>query len=664
MSRPLHRGLSGGGRITARDAFDQSYSPKDSSFSENGNGFGHDASSPIGPCRTRQSLTLALLKLGLALVVLTALSGSFYWSISISSTPQPVVHRGYRRLQEQLIADLSVIGELSLGAAKSKDLDFCPPEYENYVPCYYNVSENMDPLELAEGTVVNYERRCARGAEKEHPCLVLPPRNYRIPLRWPTGRDFIWKENVKITGQEFSSGSLTKRMMVEEEQISFRSDSFMVDGVEDYSHQIAEMVGLRNESNFNEAGVRLVLDIGCGFGSFGAHLFSKQLLTMCIADYEASGSQVQLTLERGLPAMIGSFASKHLPFPYLSFDMVHCARCGIDWENNEGIYFIEVDRLLRPGGYFVWTSPMNSHRSLRDKENQKKWTQIRDFAENLCWDMLSQQEETIVWKKTGKKKCYSSRKSGPSICGKSHDSESPYYQPLNACVGGLRSQRWIPIEDRTPWPSRANMNSTELDIYALRSEDLAEDALKWNTAVRNYWSLLSPLIFSDHPKRPGDEDPSPPYNMLRNVLDMNAHFGGFNAALLDAGKSVWVMNVVPTIGPNYLPLILDRGFVGVQHDWCEAFPTFPRTYDMVHAEGLLSLMMHQQHRCSTLDTFVEIDRILRPEGWVILRDATTLIEAARSVSARLKWDTRMIAIDGNNDEKFLLCQKPFIRKQL
>ena len=98
-------------------------------------------------------------------------------------------------------------------------------------------------------------------------------------------------------------------------------------------------------------------------------------------------------------------------------------------------------------------------------------------------------------------------------------------------------------------------------------EDFAEDDLNWNSAVRNYWSLLSPLIFSDHPKRPGDEDPSPPYNMLRNVLDMNAHFGGFNSALLVGGKSVWVMNVVPTSGPNTLPLIFDRGFIGVLHDW-------------------------------------------------------------------------------------------------
>lgn len=453
-------------------------------------------------------------------------------------------------------------------------------------------------------------------------------------------------------------------MMVEEEQISFRSDSFMVDGVEDYSHQIAEMVGLRNESNFNEAGVRTVLDIGCGFGSLGAHLFSKQILTMCIANYEPSGSQVQLTLERGLPAMVGSFTSKQLPFPYLSFDMLHCARCGIDWAKNDGIFLVEVDRLLRPGGYFVWTSATTTHRSLRSKENQKKWTQIRDLAESLCWDLLSQQDETIVWKKTSKKKCYSSRKSGPSICGKSHDIESPYYQPLNPCIGGTRSQRWIPIEDRMPWPPRANLNSTELAIHGLHTEDIAEDALNWNSAVHNYWSLLSPLIFSDHPKRPGDEDPSPPFNMLRNVLDMNARFGGFNAALLNTGKSVWVMNVVPTSGQNYLPLILDRGFIGVQHDWCEAFPTYPRTYDMVHAEGLLSLMTHHLHRCSTFDILVEIDRILRPEGWVILRDVASLIEAVRPLTTRLKWDTRMMGLDGNTDDKLLVCQKPFFKKQL
>ncbi|URE01570.1 hypothetical protein MUK42_19432 [Musa troglodytarum] len=668
MSRPLYRGFSGGGRGSggaSRDSFDSSYLAKD--FAENGHD--HEAGSPAGTNRSRQSLIFALLKLGLVAVIVLALSGSLYWAISISTSARGNVYHGYRQLQEQVVADLAEIGELSLGIARTNELEFCPPEYENFVPCYYNVSESFDLVDSVAPT--EHERKCVHDSEKG--CLILPPTNYRIPLRWPSGRDFIWKANVKITGQEFSSGSLTKRMMVEEEHISFRSDSFMVDGVEDYTHQIAEMIGLPNESNFIEAGVRTVLDIGCGFGSFGAHLFSKQLLTMCIANYEVSGSQVQLTLERGIPAMIGSFSSRQLPYPYLSFDMLHCARCGIEWEKNDGIFLLEVDRLLRPGGYFVWTSQMNTHQSLRDKENQKKWSMIHDFAENLCWDILSQQDETIVWKKTSKKKCYTSRKAGPAVCDRSHDVESPYYQPLNPCISGIRSQRWISIESHTPWPSRVALNSAELGIYgkykiqlvneSVHPEDFAEDAASWKSVVHNYWSLLSPLIFSDHPKRPGDEDPSPPFNMLRNVLDMNAHFGGFNAALLDAGKSVWVMNVVPMNSPSYLPMIFDRGFVGVQHDWCEAFPTYPRTYDMVHAEGLLSLGTHKKQRCSMLDIFVEIDRILRPEGWVIIRDTMLLIETARSMTTQLRWDARLIELDRSSDEKLLVCQKPYFRKQ-
>lgn len=79
--------------------------------------------------------------------------------------------------------------------------------------------------------------------------------------------------------------------------------------------------------------------------------------------------------------------------------------------------------------------------------------------------------------------------------------------------------------------------------------------------------MLTPLIFSDHPKRPGDEDPLPPFNMIRNVMDMNAKYGSFNAALLEEKKSAWVMNVVPASASNGLPLILDKGFAGVIHDW-------------------------------------------------------------------------------------------------
>ncbi|KAK4489948.1 hypothetical protein RD792_000602 [Penstemon davidsonii] len=695
MSRPLHRGVSVGGKFsrssnvlwadsqmkarTEKENMDQNRTnvldqthllikfPFRFLFTNNlskkhrlsENSFVSDPFSH-GAMRSRHKVILSLVKFSLVLILILALTGSFWWTLSISSPSRGQIFHGYRRLQEQLVSDLYEIGELSIGSSRFKELDYCSLESENYVPCY-NISENL-VLGFSKGE--EFDRHC--GHKSKQSCLVHSPVNYKIPLRWPTGRDVIWFANVNITAQEvLSSGSLTKRMMMlDEDQISFRSVSSTFD-VEDYSHQIAEIIGLRNESYFIKAGVRTILDIECGYGSFGAHLSSSQILTMCIANYEASGSQVQLTLERGLPAMIGSFTSKQLPYPSLSFDMIHCARCRVDWDKKDGIYLVEVDRLLRPGGYFVWTDPItNSQRSIRNKANLKKWNAVRLFAENLCWEMLPQQDETVVWKKTRNKKCYSTRKtSSPSLCSKGQDIESPYYQPLQSCIAGTQSRRWIPIQERRKWPSQATLNSTELGIYGLNSEKVTEDAIKWNSAVRNYWSLLSPLIFSDHPKRPGDEDPSPPYNMLRNVLDMNAHFGGFNAALLETGKFVWVMNVVPTRGPNHLPLILDRGFIGVLHDWCEPFPSYPRTYDLVHAEGLLSLEFAEKPKCQLIDLFSEIDRLLRPEGWVILRDSAPLIEFARSLTTHLKWDARVVEIESTSDEKILICQKPFSKRQ-
>ncbi|GKF50998.1 probable pectin methyltransferase QUA2, partial [Tanacetum coccineum] len=185
-----------------------------------------------------------------------------------------------------------------------------------------------------------------------------------------------------------------------------------------------------------------------------------------------------------------------------------------------GVHLIEVDRVLKPGGYFVWTSPIaNTPVSSRNKDDLKRWDFVRDFAKDLCWDFLSQQDKTVVWKKPSNKDCYASRNqgSGPSVCKVGHDVETPYYLPLEACIGGTHSRRWIPIEKRLTWPSRATLGSKELAIHGVLSDDLNDDNLNWKSAVRNYWSLLSPLIFSDHPKRPGIEDPVPPYNMVRNV---------------------------------------------------------------------------------------------------------------------------------------------------
>ncbi|KAF3431566.1 hypothetical protein FNV43_RR26297 [Rhamnella rubrinervis] len=608
----------------------------------------------FGPRPPLSWLLLCLIS-ALALIALFGSSSSSAFD-SVTPVAVPDIYTNYRRLKEQAAVDYLELRSISLGASRQRELDLCGRERENYVPCY-NVSANL-LAGFKDGE--EFDRHCEISREGER-CLVRPPKEYKIPLRWPAGRDVIWSANVKITKDQFlSSGSMTKRLMLlEENQIAFHSeDGLIFDGVKDYSRQIAEMIGLGSDSEFRQAGVRTVLDIGCGFGSFGAHLVSLEVMAVCIAEYEATGSQVQLALERGLPAMIGNFITRQLPYPSLSFDMVHCAQCGILWEKKDGMLLLEVDRVLKPGGYFVLTSPANKpYGSSLGMKKKSMLTPIEEFTEHICWSLLAQQDETFVWQKTADAGCYTSRKQGAvPLCKQGHETQS-YYRPLVSCISGTISKRWFPIQNRS---AGFQLNSDELEVHGVESEDFYEDLQVWRSALRNYWSLLTPLIFSDHPKRPGDEDPLPPFNMIRNVMDMNAHYGGLNAAFMEEKKSAWVMNVVPVRAPNTLPLILDQGFAGVLHDWCEPFPTYPQTYDMLHANGLLSHL--SSDRCSMRDLFLEMDRILRPEGWVILCDKVGAIEMARIHATQVRWEARVIDLQNGSDQRLLVCQKPFVRK--
>ncbi|XP_057509843.1 probable methyltransferase PMT5 [Actinidia eriantha] len=595
----------------------------------------------------------------ISILVVIALLGSSSSSAfdSVTSTVRFNVYTNYRRLREQAASDYLELRSLSSEATIPREFSLCGRERENYVPCY-NVSGNL-LAGFKDGDVS--DRHCEVSREQLH-CLVRPPKDYKIPLRWPMGKDVIWSGNVKISKDQFlSSGSMTKRLMLlEENQIAFHSeDGLIYDGVKDYSHQIAEMIGLGSESEFLQAGVRTVLDIGCGFGSFGAHLLSLKIMTVCIAAYEVTGSQVQLALERGLPAIIGNFISRQLPYPSLSFDMVHCAQCGIFWDKKDGMFLIEVDRVLKPGGYFVLTSPAIQPRgnSLSSKKGSSKSKPIEEFTKKLYWNLLAQQDDTFIWQKTVDASCYKfGKQNALPLCKESQDAQS-YYQPLVPCISGTTSKRWIPIQNKS---SGSLLSAAELEVHGVQPNDFYDDSQNWKSVLRNYWSLLTPLIFSDHPKRPGDEDPLPPYNMIRNVMDMNAHYGGLNAALLVGKQSVWVMNVVPLGAHNTLPLILHQGFAGVLHDWCDPFPTYPRTYDMLHAKGLLSHLISQG--CSITNLFLEMDRILRPEGWVVVSDKVGPIEKARSLATQIRWEARVIDLQNGSDQQLLVCQKPFLRK--
>lgn len=243
MSRPLHRGVLGGGRLSGniqdyledsqmkvktdkedidksrtssdhvtlslRNPFQFLFSEKSSSKQDaSENGFVVSEQFTPTPLRNRHMLTLLFLKFSLVLIVILGLSVSFLWTISLTTASRSPTIRGYRRLQEQLVSDLWDIGELSLGSTRFKESEFCSLESENSVPCF-NITENLE-LGLTEGK--EFDRRC--GPMSKQNCLIRAPPKYKIPHRWPTGRDVIWIDNVKITAQEvLSSGSLMKRLV-------------------------------------------------------------------------------------------------------------------------------------------------------------------------------------------------------------------------------------------------------------------------------------------------------------------------------------------------------------------------------------------------------------------------------------------------------------------
>ena len=145
----------------------------------------------------------------ICVLALIAVLGSSSSGAFDSVTPTPVhdIYTNYRRLKEQAAVDYLDLRSLFSSPTRQKEIDLCGKERENYVPCY-NVSENrLHGHKDGE----EFGRHCELSRDGEQ-CLIRPPKDYKIPLRWPAGRDVIWSGNVKITKDQFlSSGSMTKR---------------------------------------------------------------------------------------------------------------------------------------------------------------------------------------------------------------------------------------------------------------------------------------------------------------------------------------------------------------------------------------------------------------------------------------------------------------------
>ena len=125
------------------------------------------------------------------------------------------------------------------------------------------------------------------------------------------------------------------------------------------------------------------------------------------------------------------------------------------------------------------------------------------------------------------------------------------------------------------WPERAFAVPPRISrgtVPGVTAEKFQEDNQMWEERIAYYKRIIPPLT----------------QGRYRNVMDMNAKLGGFAASLTK--YPVWVMNAVPSNSDkDTLGVIYERGFIGTYQDWCEAFSTYPRTYDLIHADGVFSI---------------------------------------------------------------------------
>ncbi|KAG5552417.1 hypothetical protein RHGRI_010481 [Rhododendron griersonianum] len=507
----------------------------------------------------------------------------------------------------------------------------CNESMREYIPCLDNV-EAIRGLESTERGE-RFERHCPEKG-KGLDCLV-------------------WFSNVPHARLVEDKGG-QNWISIDKDKFKFPGGGTQfIHGADQYLDQISKMVP---DIAFGQH-TRVAMDVGCGVASFGAYLLSRNVLTMSVAPKDVHENQVQFALERGVPAMVAALATRRLLYPSQAFDLIHCSRCRINWTRDGmffpliitrylyGILLLEVNRVLRAGGYFAWAAqPVYKHEPLLEEQ----WEEMVNLTSRLCWNLVKKEGYIAIWQKPSNNSCYLSREAGtqPPLCDSEDDPDNVWYVDLKACITRLPDDG--AGSNVTTWPARLHnppdrLQSIQMDAYISRRELFKAESKYWSEIIASYVRVLHWKSYK-----------------LRNVLDMRAGFGGFAAALIEHQLDCWVLNVVPVSGPNTLPVIYDRGLLGVLHDWCEPFDTYPRTYDLLHAAGLFSI---ERKRCNVSSIMLEMDRILRPGGRVYIRDSVGVMDELQEIGKAMGWHValRDTSEGPHASYRILTCDKRQLR---
>ncbi|XP_043693646.1 probable methyltransferase PMT7 [Telopea speciosissima] len=255
---------------------------------------------------------------------------------------------------------------------------------------------------------------------------------------------------------------------------------------------------------------------------------------------------------------------------------------------------------------------------------------------------MARQVQTAIWIKQGNHSCQlqNAEQKLLNLCDAVDDSKPSWKIPLKNCIK-LNSGD-ADIQKLPPKPQRLLVYTESLNNIGISQEKFILDTNFWKDQVHHYWRLMN---ISN--------------TQIRNVMDMNAYWGGFAVAL--NMFPVWMMNVVPICMNNTLSAIYSRGLIGAFHDWCEPFSAYPRTYDLIHADHLLSHYKDKREGCLLEDIMLEMDCVLRPQGFIIIRDDASIFSRIKGLAPKFLWDVKSYMLEDKQKkmEYVLICRKIF-----